>query len=101
MAADGAALFAQLQSVAGEDADADLYYDPDSGWDIDALLSDMSVYGLDLQATPPQQHAQGTPPPVTPPPASSTAAGGGGVEPLSPQLGFEEMLASAARSPKI
>ena len=68
MAADGAALFAQLQSVAGEDADADLYYDPDSGWDIDALLSDMSVYGLDLQATPPQQHAQGTPPPVTPPP---------------------------------
>eukprot|EP00967_Tisochrysis_lutea_P087248 scaffold123331_cov29-Tisochrysis_lutea.AAC.1 len=45
---DGAALFARLQSVAGADADVALYFDEWAGWDIDALLSDMSVYGLDL-----------------------------------------------------
>eukprot|EP00966_Prymnesium_polylepis_P249264 5762736-Prymnesium_polylepis.1 len=53
---DGAALFAQLCSVAGADAEKDLYFDETTGeWDLEGLQSDLNVYlsSPNLQAASP------------------------------------------------
>jgi len=101
--ASGAALFAKLQSVAGPDADASLYFDDAAGWDVDALLSDMSVYGLDISAeaeAQPQQplRPQTRPTAIVAPPAplySPAHAAAATLTPGSPEPSFQEMLASA------